>query len=107
MEKLEEIGVSMVDFHRLSIEESAYLEVFFDSEILPLLSPTIVGKRQPFPFLKNREIYAVCVLQTKSGKEKLGIVPCSKEGFPELCPAGSVICVPDSGPSAHQTGIVF
>ena len=69
MEKLEEIGVSMVDFHRLSIEESAYLEVFFDSEILPLLSPTIVGKRQPFPFLKNRAIYAVCVLQTKSGKE--------------------------------------
>ena len=107
MEKLEEIGVSMVDFHCLSIEESAYLEVFFDSEILPLLSPTIVGKRQPFPFLKNREIYAVCVLQTKSGKEKLGIVPCSKEVFPELCPAGSVVCVPASGPSAHQTGIVF
>ena len=84
MDKLEETGVSMVDFQRLSIEESAYLEVFFDSEILPLLSPTIVGKRQPFPFLKNRDIYAVCVLQTKSGKEKLGIVPCSKEVFPEL-----------------------
>ena len=62
MDKLEETGVSMVDFHRLSIEESAYLEVFFDSEILPLLSPTIVGKRQPFPFLKNREIYAVLSL---------------------------------------------
>lgn len=84
MDRLEENGISMVDFHRLSIEESAYLEVFFDSEILPLLSPTIVGKRQPFPFLKNREIYAVCVLQTKSGKEKLGIVPCSREVFPEL-----------------------
>ena len=84
MDRLEENGISMVDFHRLSIEESTYLEVFFDSEILPLLSPTIVGKRQPFPFLKNREIYAVCVLQTKSGKEKLGIVPCSREVFPEL-----------------------
>ena len=83
-EKLEEFGVSMVNFRRLSIEESAYLEVYFDSEILSLLSPTIVGKRQPFPFLKNKEIYAVCVLQTKSGKEKLGIVPCSKEVFPEL-----------------------
>ena len=83
-EKLEEFGVSMVNFRRLSIEESAYLEVYFDSEILYLLSPTIVGKRQPFPFLKNKEIYAVCVLQTKSGKEKLGIVPCSKEVFPEL-----------------------
>ena len=84
MEKLEEFGVSMVNFRRLSIEESAYLEVYFDSEILSLLSPTIVGKRQPFPFLRNKEIYAVCVLQTKSGKEKLGIVPCSKEVFPEL-----------------------
>ena len=52
MDRLEENGISMVDFHRLSIEESAYLEVFFDSEILPLLSPTIVGKRQLFPFLK-------------------------------------------------------
>ena len=64
MDKIEEIGVTMVNFQRLSIEESAYLEVYFDSEILPLLSPTIVGKRQPFPFLKNRDIYAVCVLQT-------------------------------------------
>ena len=72
MDKIEEIGVTMVNFQRLSIEESAYLEVYFDSEILPLLSPTIVGKRQPFPFLKNRDIYAVCVLQSKSGKEKLG-----------------------------------
>ena len=51
MDKIEEIGVTMVNFQRLSIEESAYLEVYFDSEILPLLSPTIVGKRQPFPFL--------------------------------------------------------
>ena len=57
MDKIEEIGVTMVNFQRLSIEESAYLEVYFDSEILPLLSPTIVGKRQPFPFLKNRDIY--------------------------------------------------
>ena len=52
MDRLEENGISMVDFHCLSIEESAYLEVFFDSEILPLQSPTIVGKRQLFPFLK-------------------------------------------------------
>ena len=29
MDKIEEIGVSMVNFQRLSIEESAYLEVVF------------------------------------------------------------------------------
>ena len=54
------------------------------NEIAPVISPTIVGKRQPFPFLKNNEIYAVVVLQTKSGKEKLGIIPCSNTGFKRL-----------------------
>lgn len=29
MDKIEEIGVTMVNFQRLSIEESAYLEVYF------------------------------------------------------------------------------
>ena len=46
-------------------------------EIMPLSSPTIVGKRQPFPFLKNGEIYAVVVLETRNKKERIGIIPCS------------------------------
>ena len=44
---------------------------------MPLSSPTIVGKRQPFPFLKNGEIYAVVVLETRNKKERIGIIPCS------------------------------
>ena len=74
----------MVDFRKVSKKESEYLERYFLSEIAPVISPTIVGKRQPFPFLKNNEIYAVVVLQTKSGKEKLGIIPCSNTGFKRL-----------------------
>ena len=53
-------------------------------EISGLISPTIVGKRQPFPFLKNKEIYAVVVLTTKSGKERLGIIPCGSGVFERL-----------------------
>ena len=68
----------------ISKKESEYLEKYFLNEIAPVISPTIVGKRQPFPFLKNNEIYAVVVLQTKSGKEKLGIIPCSNTGFKRL-----------------------
>ena len=49
-----------------------------------MISPTIIGKRQPFPFLKNKEIYAVAVLETKNGKEKLGIIPCGNETFDRL-----------------------
>ena len=84
MGQLEEQGVRMVDFRKISKKESEYLERYFLREIAPVISPTIVGKRQPFPFLKNNEIYAVVVLQTKSGKEKLGIIPCSNTGFKRL-----------------------
>ena len=94
MGQLEDYGVRLVDFRKISKKESEYLEKYFLSEIAPVISPTIVGKRQPFPFLKNNEIYAVVVLQTKSGKEKLGIIPCSNTGFKrlvELSTAGTYI----------------
>ena len=84
MEKLEEQGVRLVDFRKIDRQESERLERYFDSEIAPLISPSIVGRRQPFPFLRNKDIYAVVVLEGKKGKYKLGIIPCSAGVFPRL-----------------------
>ncbi len=84
MEKIEEYGGRLVDFSKITEEENKFLEAYFDMEISGLISPTIVGKRQPFPFLKNKEIYAVVVLTTKSGKERLGIIPCGSGVFERL-----------------------
>lgn len=53
-------------------------------EIVPLLSVMIVGRKQPFPFLKGQEIYALAVLGTRNGKKKIGIIPCSSSVFPRL-----------------------
>ncbi len=77
MEKVEEYGIKLVDFQSAKPDEKKYLEQFFNHEIVPLSSPTIVGKRQPFPFLRNKEIYAVVVLETRSKKERIGIIPCT------------------------------
>ena len=52
MEKIEVYGVRLVDFSKITEEENKFLEAYFDMEISGLISPTIVGKRQPFPFLK-------------------------------------------------------
>ena len=46
MEKLEEQGVRLVDFRKIGRQESERLERYFDSEIAPLISPSIVGRRQ-------------------------------------------------------------
>lgn len=86
MESLEEYGVHMLNFHKIEKEDRNYLERYFEAEVAPVISPSIVGKRQPFPFLRNKEIYAVVVLETKKGKEKLGIIPCSSAGIQSLIP---------------------
>lgn len=82
--RLEDAGVRLVDFHTISQEDSRRLEGYFTREVLPLLSPMIIGKRQPFPFLRNKEIYAVAVLDRKNGKRKVGIISCATGVFPRL-----------------------
>lgn len=84
MKQLEAYGVKLVDFRQIGKEESSYLEKYFNVEIAPLISPTVVGKRQPFPFLRNKEIYIVAVLETRNKKERIGIIPCTNTVFRRL-----------------------
>lgn len=86
MGQIEEQGIRIVDFHKIGKEEETLLELYFDQEIAPLISPTVVGRRQPFPFLRNREIYAAAALETKNKKERIGIIPCTNNVFERLIP---------------------
>ncbi len=86
LERLKEQGITLVNFHSISKESESYLGSIFRTNFLPLLSTFTVGKKQSFPFLNNKEIYAIAVLNTKTGKEKerIGIVPCNVSTFPRL-----------------------
>ena len=53
-----------------------------------MLSPQVIAKKQPFPFLKNKEIYAVALLKSKNN-DKLGVVPCTNEVLKRLVPIPS------------------
>ena len=50
MERVEDYGIHLTCFRKMTKEDEAVMEAYFDTEIAPLISPTIVGKRQPFPF---------------------------------------------------------
>ena len=84
MVQVAEQGSRLIRFASLSEEEAKYLERYFVGEIQPLLSTIIVGRKQPFPFLRNRGIYAVAVLETKGEKEKIAIIPCGSDAFERL-----------------------
>ena len=84
MGELEPKGIRLINFNKLSAEEGKLLETYFDNEIAPYLSANIVSKQQPFPFLKNKDIYAVALLETKGGKTRAAIIPCSNNVFRRL-----------------------
>lgn len=84
MGELEPKGIRIINFNKLSKEEGEMLEEYFDMHIAPFLSPMIIGKQQPFPFLANKQLYAIALLSTKGGKRKIGIVPCSNSVFKRL-----------------------
>ena len=84
VKELEKIGVEHVRISSLTPEEEGYLRAYFNSEIRPLISPQVVDKRHPFPFLKNKEIYAVTHLESKNSV-KLGIIPAGGS-FPRIIP---------------------
>ena len=84
MGELEPKGVRLINFNKLSAEEGRLLEAYFDNEIAPYLSANIVSKQQPFPFLKNKDIYAAALLVTKGGKSRTAIIPCSNNVFKRL-----------------------
>ena len=84
MGELEPQGIRIINFNKLSGKEGDLLETYFDNEIAPYLSANIISKQQPFPFLQNKEIYAVALLATKGGKTKTAIIPCSNNVFKRL-----------------------
>lgn len=88
MDEIRDYGIELISFNDIEYADAVYLENYFKQSIKPLLSPQVVGKKQPFPFIKNKEIYAVALLKSKNN-DKVGLVPCSNGVFKRLVPIPS------------------
>lgn len=87
IKKLKDHGVEQINPDRAKGSEEDKLYNYFTKEILPLLSPTVVDKTHPLPFLKNKELYVGVSLKPKSGDKHtvLGVVPVTaSEVFPRI-----------------------
>lgn len=73
--EFKENGVDFVNFKKIKKIEEQFAEKYFSGEIAPFLSPQIVDRHHPFPFLRNKEKYIVMAMTTKSGNDRIGIIP--------------------------------
>ncbi|WP_303835599.1 polyphosphate kinase 1 [Ruminococcus flavefaciens] len=74
MSELAEFGYEHASFDKMSKEELAQLELYFKRELMPFISGIVINDALPFPFLQNKEIYAVVQLGSKKGIS-IGLIP--------------------------------
>ncbi len=82
-------GYKKINFEKLTKEQSSFWKKYFLNELFPILSPQIIDKRHPFPFLRGNEVYVgATILQKDSEKPTFGLIPVSAQ-------FGRVIFMPD------------
>ena len=84
MEELQTSGIQDVALENLSASELKQVNRFFKMELLPILSPILLGANHPVPHLVNKNLYAAALLEGKKGHKSLGIVPVPESAPPFL-----------------------
>lgn len=78
-------GFEHVTFDTATPQEQTFLELYFKREIKPFISGLVVNDALPFPFLKNKEIYAAVQLASKNGIS-IGIIPVHHDHSDRMIP---------------------
>ncbi|MGI6687340.1 MAG: polyphosphate kinase 1 [Christensenellales bacterium] len=73
---LRQEGLWLLSPDELSREQRSWLQQYFSSEVLPILTPRTINLQQPFPILTAKTIYIAVLLQSdKGGLPQLALVP--------------------------------
>lgn len=74
-EELYKSGIQDVLYNDLDAGELKQVNRFFKNDLLPLLSPILIGPNHPVPHLANKNLYISALLENKKGHMAIGIVP--------------------------------
>lgn len=87
LEELSAYGFEQVTMETATEQERSFLELYFKREIKPFISGIVVNDALPFPFLKNKEIYAVVQLSSKKDVS-IGVVSTACDNGERMIPLG-------------------
>ncbi len=75
MEELHRSGIEDALPETLSAGDLKQVNRFFKTELLPVLSPILLGPNHPVPHFVNKNLYAAARMESKKGHRAVGIVP--------------------------------
>ena len=76
-EQLRQYDISCQSVRELGNQNRKYIRNYFESDVLPLLSPQIIDVHHPFPHLENKQLYIGLMLRVKDDL-RFAIIPVPK-----------------------------
>ena len=107
MEELADSGVRDMLPEELDNNELKQVNRFFKAELLPVLSPILLGPNHPIPHLVNKHLYATALLENKKGRRAVGIVPIPDSAPPYLLLADGKRFVRTENILLHRLPVLF
>ena len=104
---LADAGIDVADLAGCEPDDLGALEVWFDRNLYPVLTPLAVGPGQPFPYISGLSLsLGLLVRDPATGDERFARVKVP-EGMSRFVPVGDGRLVPLEQVIAHQIGRLF
>lgn len=81
--QLRKVGIGNLKYSELNIEEKNLADKYYMDAIKPMMSPNVVYKMHPFPFMENNLLYIVSELLDDDGKNCYMLLPL-RTNIPDL-----------------------
>lgn len=106
--KLRQSGICDLDIDELDREQLKAVHRFFISEIMPILSPIIIGPHHPVPHMPGKQLHAAALLKDKKGKLYVGIAALPENVPPYiLLPGSPLYYVRTENILKHMLPVIF
>lgn len=74
-DELRQYGIGNLSYNELNVEEKNWADSYYLEKIKPLMSPNVIYKMHPFPFMENNLIYIVSELIDNTDKTCYLLLP--------------------------------
>ncbi len=84
LKELEKSGIFILNETQLTPDQGQYVKMYFREKVLPALVPVLLDNVKSFPYLRDRSIYFMVVMQRKDSRPRYALVEIPTEVLPRF-----------------------
>ncbi len=98
-------GIHLLDYIDLNQEQRTYLQLYFEDQIFPVLTPLAVDPSHPFPYISNLSLNLAVLLKNPETEEELFARVKVPKVLPRFLALPEELAIQHKGRPVHWTGV--